>query len=224
METKIQTLIGAFALLGAVTSALAQGSITYNNPLSGAISAFGTVSSGSTATYGVVITAPAGSSDVLNDFTFDWSGSGTIHYQADVFAWNGTGATGSALFSQNNVMTGTGGMTAVTTTATGGVTLTPGSQYVLCFTTSDPTSISQNGSVGGWSFGKASAALPAGEGGAFAFMNNTSFSQLTSGSWSTILNAAFTADFNVVATPEPSTLALAGLSGLGMFWQIRRRK
>jgi hypothetical protein len=28
----------------------------------------------------------------------------------------------------------------------------------------------------------------------------------------------------VVATPEPSTLALAGLAGLGMLWQFRRRK
>jgi len=34
-------------------------------------------------------------------------------------------------------------------------------------------------------------------------------------------------DISVVAAapvPEPSTLALAGLGGLGMWWQIRRRK
>jgi hypothetical protein len=33
-----------------------------------------------------------------------------------------------------------------------------------------------------------------------------------------------TLDYSVEAVPEPSTLALAGLGGLGMFWQFRRRK
>jgi hypothetical protein len=34
----------------------------------------------------------------------------------------------------------------------------------------------------------------------------------------------FDQTFSTAAVPEPTTLALAGLGGLGMFWQLRRRK
>jgi hypothetical protein len=33
-----------------------------------------------------------------------------------------------------------------------------------------------------------------------------------------------TFDYNVAPAPEPSTLALSVMGGLGMLWQFRRRK
>ena len=203
-------------------------SVTYYNPQSGTVSSFGSVGA-ATETYGVTFYAPGSSFASLNDFTFNWSGSSTIAYQADVYAWSGTQATGSSLFSHNTSMTGNGNFQAVTTT-TGGVTLTSGMQYVAFFTTSDPTSITNQGSaVGAWAFGTASTLLPSGEGGQFVFYNNSTQNLLTTSTWDSIgysysWNAAFTANFTTTAVPEPSTNALLGLGALVLVFATRTKR
>ena len=159
---------------------------TYNNPRTSGINSFGTVSSGSTPTYGTLFVAPNTNATLkLTDFTFYWQGSGTITYQAAVYAWNGSYATGSPVFAQNYSMTGNGSYQAVTTTIPGGAALTPGATYIAFFTTADAYSISQNGSVGSWSFGSASSLLPNGAGGEFRYHGTSTYSPLTNSAWTT---------------------------------------
>jgi hypothetical protein len=207
-------------------------SITYNDPLSSYIGSFGSDHSGSTETYGVTFYAPGSSQESLNNFTFDWKGTGTVDYQADVFAWNGTQATGSALFSQNTSMTGNGNLQAVTT-QTGGVVLNSGQEYVAFFTTSDPTSIANQGNNpdGGWQFGLSSSNLPNNEGGSFVFYNNLTQGLLTTTQWSYIGNAsrsaAFTANFTTAtapATPAPPLSACLAFAGVIVLQAYRRHR
>jgi hypothetical protein len=225
MKTSLLKLVCGLALLCAAVPAPAQ-SVLYDNPQTSVIAPFGSVNSESTATYGTIFYAPAGGIATLNDFTVYFEGSETVAYQADVYAWNGSEATGPALFSQNSSMTGDGSLQAVTTT-TGGVNLTSGSEYVAFFTTSDPGSIAANTVADGdWFFGLASGPLPNGEGGDMVYFNNQTSDQLTTQTWDEtggFIYSAFQADFNTSPVPEPTTLALAGLSGLGLLL-FRRRK
>ena len=221
----INIVVGLFALTLSARADL----VTYYNSQSAAAMPFGSVNSGSTETYGVTFFAPTLSSK-LNDFTFNLEGMGTIKYQADVYAWNGSKATGNALFSQNTSMTGNGTFQSITT-HTGGIDLSSGKEYVAFFTTSDPTSIANQGaSVGNWQFGLASSALPASQGGQMVWYNNTTQNLLTSHTWDnpglSYINAAFTADFSTTAVPEPSQIGasvvlLGGIAGLVIF---RRKK
>ncbi|MGA2245399.1 MAG: MBG domain-containing protein, partial [Verrucomicrobiota bacterium] len=160
------------------------GTVTYNNPQTGTVGTFGTTTGSGTQTYGVLVAAPSGSIVKLTDFTFYWQGDGTIPYQVAVYAWNGSHATGSAVFSGNYSMTGTGSMQPVTTTIPGGATLTGGETYVLFFTTSDPGSVALSTGAGSWFFGTADNLLPNDEGGDFVWYNNgTDYGLLFSSTW-----------------------------------------
>jgi hypothetical protein len=194
---------------------------------------------GGTATYGETFVAPSVGSVTLNDFTFYLheldAASSTITYEAAIYAWSGdvatggTGvATGSALFSVNLSLTGDVDTFDAVTVNTGGVTLTPGANYVALFTTSDPYSLAQNGTTSAtFDWGMVNSSVANDGGGTLVWYNNQTSSQLTDGeTWDGSPNGVgggalvWKADFNAV--PEPSTLALISLGVAGLF--VSRRK
>jgi hypothetical protein len=218
----------------AIAAGKAQNQITYDNAsdFNGTVEYWGSYS---TATFGESFYAPIAASVSLEDFTFYLSnvtygegGNGTIVYQADVYAWNGSQATGTALFSQNSSVTGNGTFQPVTT-ITGGVNLTSGAEYIAFFTTSDPASLAANTSFAGayaWEYVGASTPEPNAGGGEFFLNNNQTLSQLTSTTWDAFGGGdlAWKADFNTFPVPEPSTFALASLGTVGLFLFRRYRK
>ena len=235
-------LMAGFLAIGLAGSARAQTTTFDTSTDTGLFPGWGP---GAYYTFGQTFVAPgSGPTISLNNFTFYLQGGGqntTIYFQADVFAWTGqltgggtTGqATGAALFSDNTSTYDDGTLKAVPIN-TGGLTLTPGQDYVALFTASDPTSIAKNGaSDDTFNWGSSydgDVPGPHGAnngGGGFVFYNNDTLSQLTDGStWDT---AGGQPDFGYLAwqasfspVPEPTTLALGGLGGLALW--LRRRK
>jgi hypothetical protein len=217
----------------ALASILAAGqvqaqTVTFNNTASwngsAALYGLGTAASGANLALGEDFQAPSLSSVSLNSFTFymqEYAGSGnTITIQADIYSWNGNDPTGSPLFSQNLSVTDDGAFQAVTAT-TGGLTLTPGGNYIALFTTIDPTSAAANGSANTqFAWEHVASSTPAIDGGGSAdYFLGSDYSQLTSGTWGNQTPFAWQATFNAV--PEPSTIALAGL---GVSALLLRRK
>ena len=189
-----------------------------------------------TATYGETFFAPSLSSVSLDSFTFYlqgdsyFGGSGnSVTFQADIYSWDGINsvATGPALFSQNFLFTDNGSFQAVTAN-TGGITLTPGASYIALFTTSDPASLGANGnSTAGFYWERVGSSEVNDGGGSGVYYNNSTSSQLTDGStWDGGTNSfgtfAWQATFNTDPTPEPSTIALAGLGIAALL--LRRNK
>jgi hypothetical protein len=86
-----------------------------------------------TTTYGQVITAP--NTATLNKFSFWWAnavGSGSMVVRGEVYAWDGTKATGSALWESKAKKISYGDSSFHRETfKTGPLPLTPGAQYVL---------------------------------------------------------------------------------------------
>jgi hypothetical protein len=86
-----------------------------------------------TTTYGQVITVPAGLTH-LNKFTFTWAnaaGSGSMVVRADVYAWDGSKATGSSLFEKKRAISFGDSIFHLETFKPNGITVTPLAQYVL---------------------------------------------------------------------------------------------
>ncbi|MBR0730661.1 autotransporter family protein [Bradyrhizobium japonicum] len=171
-----------------------------------------------TATYGQTIT-PTGGQTRLSGFTFQLAQqSGTApQYQAYVYAWDATNQriTGPALFS-SGVFTAPATASANTyapvSINTGGVTLTPGQQYVLFLTTSTIT-----GQANGTYRWGALTNNTTYAGGQFVFFNNgTNFSQLSTGTWSNIAqDLAFQAFLSGGNTGENLAQAQSGAFQLG---------
>ncbi len=176
-----------------------------------------------TATFGQTITAPANVIS-LQDFSFYLTndpgnmGPVSINYKAYVYAWDGTEATGSPLYTSSTTSTGTLGSGFTTLTATPGtaVAVTPGQQYVLFFSTSGV----QDGGTQGADFGYVgSDAYAAGQ---FVYLNsgndNTQFT--VPGGWGTSTDLAypagsdlaFKADFAPGGSPAPEPSEAATLS------------
>jgi PEP-CTERM motif len=173
-----------------------------------------------TATYGQLVTVPSAPNTDLVSFGFLIDGPNTETFKTYVYAWDGSEATGSALYT-SAVQTLTGaGESLYTSTIAGGLNLTAGEQYVLFASVSEVYTTSVGTAT--W-FSAPDSAYP---GGSFVFLNNGSdTSQWTSTPWTnvTALDSGFTAHFASTSVPEPSSIVMAGLGGLGLLACARRR-
>lgn len=178
---------------------------------------------GTNGTFGQTITAPADSQ--LLDFTFllgiQVIGSGPIAFQAYVFAWDDTNAapTGSSLYSSavSSITAPVSGYTPVTFSPN--ITLTPGSQYVLFFSTSGLTVGAPTSTIR-WGLNTSN---PYG-GGQHVYTGRTA-STWTAGSWGVLpsLDLATTVNFGPAPVPEPSTHALC-VATLAALELLRRKR
>jgi hypothetical protein len=172
-----------------------------------------------TATYGQTITVPL-SDPYLTSFSFEMNLPATVLFQGYVYAWNGTEASGTALYTSSVTFTAGTGFQEVTFD-TGTLSLTPGSSYVLFASVSaNPTSTG----TGSWGQPGDTDVY---SGGAFVWLDNGTYpSEWTTTPWTqnylgTGGDLAFKASF--VPTPEPSASVLAGLAGLSLLFLHRHK-
>ena len=216
--------LAALALLAvSATPAIAGTTIDTTGTSTGNFNPFGQPS---TAAYGQTFTV--GSDNVLNSFSLYLIGqpSSTVNFTAYIYAWNGTRATGSALYtSAGQIFSGSGSPTEYAFN-TGSLALTSGSQYVafLYANSGAGAQMPWAGDLGDETY----------TGGDFVFDNAGSFADLTSSDWDGVVDfsfaptdAWFKAAFNQVgAVPEPGTwvLMLLGFAGVGVALRRDRKR
>ena len=177
-----------------------------------AILIFGGQNSGGNQSYGQVFTAPQ---SFLIDYSFSVGSDTPYPFVSQVYQWDGTTATGPALFTSPTLATTT---TVDTYTFTADISLIAGNQYIA-FVTNQPDGVGLGGSGLG-----VMAASSVGLGQFYFAVFNP-----VGGSWETFLglDAAFHADFSEgTATPLPAALPLfaTGLGALGLLGWRRKRK
>jgi hypothetical protein len=88
-----------------------------------------------TTTYGQTITVPSGFTQ-LNKFTFTWQNlsTGSMVVRAEVYAWDGTKATGSSLYEKKRAISFQDSLFHMESFKPNGISVTPGAQYVLFVT------------------------------------------------------------------------------------------
>jgi hypothetical protein len=192
------------ALALAVVPAFAQLNIDTISSWNGTsfISSFGVPN---TATYGQTITVPAGGT-VLNGYSVEIGQcSASVTFRGSVYAWNGTMATGAALFSSSTQSVPADASYHLVSFNTGSLNL-PAGQYVLFASTSADQG-SAPPSACRW------GALPNDTtytGGNFVYLNNTADTTLwTTSAWSNIAeDLAFRVNSAPVSVPAVSTTGL----------------
>lgn len=170
---------------------------------------------------GQTFTAPRrGTNLTLDSFGFYLRGPATESMIGYLYAWDGTAATGPALFkSPVQSLLGTGGFDLIEFD-TGGVSLDTGKEYICILSTAEvPDSVGQCTAK----YLPPSRAL----GGNFYFQQSgADFSRIFASSWmATSWGTAFRASFSgtgIQFIPEPSALVLFGL-GLGTVLAVRIR-
>ena len=179
-----------------------------------------------TSTYGQTFTV--GSDDFLNSFSLYLNGAvnNPIQFKSYVYAWDGTKATGPALFS-SGLQQFTGGTDQEFAFATGGVQLVSGSKYVAFLSTAGlqggrPQSTAQMPGVVDSTYA----------GGNFVYYNTgNNFGVLTTNTWDCTTGCGFGDAFfkaslsagAVAGVPEPATWAMM-LMGFGAVGGALRRR
>ena len=230
MFPKTALLIGAVL----VTAPLMRADTTYTTvPSWNGSSSISTFGPTFTSTYGETFVAPT--DNTLQSFTFylESSPGAELTVNAAVYAWGGSlfggnppqGAFGPALyFGPDFVVAGTGAFTPENVN-TGGVTLTPGNNYVILFTIT--SSDAANSTTSAWDWGLSGPPVAGDGGGGFNFYNNGNDAGLlnTTGwdDFSDFGDLAYTATFTGSPVPEPSSLALLGTGILGFAGLVRLR-
>jgi hypothetical protein len=137
-----------------------------------------------TTTYGQTITIPEGKT-LLKKFTFSWINlnTGSMIVRAEVYAWDGTKATGSSLYEKKRKITiSDNAFHNETFKSKLGVPVTPGAQYVLFASIDKDFEKCTNNYVLGWGLVSSGDPYP---GGGFVYQNNTGDeSQWTLTQWS----------------------------------------
>jgi hypothetical protein len=152
-----------------------------------------------TTTYGQVITIPNGQTH-LGKFHFSWINlnTGSMVVRGEVYAWDGTKATGSALFeSKKKTLSFSDGLFhKVGFKPSSLIPVTPGAQYVIFASIDKDYEQCTNNYEVGWGFIPTGDVYPA---GLFVFQNNGGDeSQWTTTPWSAAggLDAAFKVAFS----------------------------
>jgi hypothetical protein len=159
--------------------------------------------------YGQVFTAL---DSKLVDYSLTVYGD-AFDFVSQVFAFNGTGAVGPALYT-SGVSVVPGSLT--TFTYTPGVTLTAGQAYIA-IVTPDPGGVNLGGSGVAYMAANSSAS-------GFRYAEGDPSQP---GNWFTYCcGAEFHADFSAGGVPEPATwaLMLAGFGGMGLALRTRRAR
>jgi hypothetical protein len=121
-----------------------------------------------TTTYGQTITVPDGLTH-LNKFTFAWvnHSTGTMVVRAEVYAWDGSKATGLSLYEEKRTISFPDDKWHKETFEPDGIGVTPGAQYVLFASIDKDFRKCTDGYILGWKFVDDEY-----NGGAFVYQNN----------------------------------------------------
>ena len=180
-----------------------------------------------TQTYGETVTVPLGL-PTLQSFSFEMELPTTLAFRGEVYAWDGTQASGPNLFESGVTSTSSGNAFQLVAFDTGGITLVPGGVYVFFASTSKDNAGHSGAGIWGETHLTDSYA-----GGSTVYINNgTDTTQWTSDAWLTIPgDMAFQATFASDGGPgsdggavEPSTAALFASGLIVVVIATRRRR
>lgn len=224
MRLSLHFTTAAVILAAMYVSARADTTINTVPPVFTSASSFGI---SSVQTFGQTITAPTNGDDYLRSFTFILQPT-SMQFQLEVYAWNGTRATGPNLYeSAPTSVPGAGAEQPVTFNFNPGVGLSAGGEYIAFLSTSKMNVPGNSGSdviyLSGFNYQPYT-------GGKAVYLNNgADFTQWTTQPWSTIggdihgpEDIDFAASFSA-SVPEPGLCwPVLGLLG-GVVLQRPRR-